>query len=349
MAARYDREGADELVFLDITATVEGRAATLDVISQVAEQVFIPLTVGGGVQERGRRERAAARRRRQGRAEQRRGARAGAAAALRRPLRHAVHGGRDRRQAGHGRATAGRCSSTPGAPPPGATPWSGRSRPPAERGAGEVLLTSMDRDGTGEGYDLDLLQAVTSAVRVPVIASGGAGEARSLRRGAHRGPGGRRARGEPPALRRADDPRDQGVPGRSERVTVRTMSDARGSRSGRSGRPALGRPRADPGDRAGRRERRGPDAGLGQPRGARAHARRGPDGLLEPLAPGAVAQGRHQRPRPALGGAPRRLRRATRSSRGSTRRAPPVTRASGAASIRGPRAPTPQGRLARPC
>ena len=152
LAARYDREGADELVFLDITATVEGRAATLDVIAQTAEQVFIPLTVGGGVQDRGRRQRAAARRRRQGRAEQRRRARSRAAAAVRRPVRHAVHGGGDRRQAPRGRGRGGwEVFVDAGRTGTGrdAVEWAVEAT--TERGAGEVLLTSMDRDGTGDG------------------------------------------------------------------------------------------------------------------------------------------------------------------------------------------------------
>ncbi len=174
LAAHYDREGADELVFLDITATLEGRAATLDVISRVAEQVFIPLTVGGGVRDEDDVDDAATRGRRQGRVEQRRRARSGAAAALRRPVRDPVHGDRDRRQAIGRRQWEVFVDA--GGTATGATPWRGPSRPPRSCGAGEVLLTSMDRDGTGEGYDLDLLRAIADAVRVPVVASGGAGD-----------------------------------------------------------------------------------------------------------------------------------------------------------------------------
>ncbi|MGZ4151657.1 MAG: imidazole glycerol phosphate synthase subunit HisF [Actinomycetota bacterium] len=174
MAAMYDRDGADELVFLDITATVEGREATLAVVSQTAEQVFIPLTVGGGVRD-----------------EEGVNAllRAGAdkvslnSAAVRDPAmlqRCADRFGtqcmvvaidaRRHPAADHwdvlidsGRTSTGR----------DAVGWAVEAT--AERGAGEILLTSMDRDGTGEGYDLDLLRAITSAVSVPVIASGGAG------------------------------------------------------------------------------------------------------------------------------------------------------------------------------
>ena len=136
LAARYDADGADELVFLDITATVEGRDATDDVIARTAEQVFIPLTVGGGVRERRRRPAAASRRRRQGRVEQRRGARPGPALALRRHLRRAVRRDRDRRRPAQrsgwevfvdaGRTPTGR----------DAVEWAAEAT--AERGAGEV-------------------------------------------------------------------------------------------------------------------------------------------------------------------------------------------------------------------
>ncbi len=172
LAARYDREGADELVFLDITATVEGRKATLDVIARTAEQVFIPLTVGGGVRSE---------------EDVRELLRAGAdkvainTAAVREPAlltRCAERFGTQcmviaidakRRDGGwEVYVDAGRT-------PTGldAVAWAREAT--VERGAGEVLLTSMDRDGTGEGYDLELLRAVAEAVPVPVVASGGAG------------------------------------------------------------------------------------------------------------------------------------------------------------------------------
>ena len=174
LAARYDTEGADELVFLDITATVDGRAATIDVISETAEQVFIPLTVGGGVR---------------GEEDVRILLQAGAdkvginSAAVRDPAVLARCADRfgtqcmviaidaKQRPAGGwdvfidaGRTPTGR----------DAVEWAVEAT--AEHGAGEILLTSMDRDGTGEGYDLELLQAVADAVAVPVVASGGAGE-----------------------------------------------------------------------------------------------------------------------------------------------------------------------------
>ena len=172
LAARYDAAGADELVFLDITATVEGRAATLDVIGRTAEQVFIPLTVGGGVR---------------GEDDVRTLLRAGAdkvavnTAAVRDPgmlARCAARFGTQcmviaidaRRRDGSWEVVV-----EAGRTPTGldAVAWAAEA---TERlGAGEVLLTSMDRDGTKGGYDLELLRAVADAVPVPVVASGGAG------------------------------------------------------------------------------------------------------------------------------------------------------------------------------
>jgi cyclase len=172
LASRYDRDGADELVFLDITATVEGREATFDVISRTAEQVFIPLTVGGGVREPD---------------DVKRLLRAGAdkvsmnSAAVRDPdllSRCADRFGTqciviaiDAKRADHGwevHIDAGRT-------PTGLDAIAWAAEATTNRGAGEILLTSMDRDGTGEGYDLELLEAVRDATTVPVIASGGAG------------------------------------------------------------------------------------------------------------------------------------------------------------------------------
>jgi len=174
LAARYDADGADELVFLDITATVQDRAATYDVISRTAEQVFIPLTVGGGVREAD---------------DVKRLLRAGAdkvslnSAAVRDPellSRCSERFGAQctviaidakRRPDGGGWEVfidAGRTATKRDA-----VAWA--SEATALRGAGEILLTSMDADGTGLGYDLDLCRAVSEAVPVPVIASGGAG------------------------------------------------------------------------------------------------------------------------------------------------------------------------------
>jgi imidazole glycerol-phosphate synthase subunit HisF len=171
LAARYDEEGADELVFLDISATVEGRAATFDVISRTAESVFIPLTVGGGVRTQG---------------DVRDMLRAGAdkvslnTAAVRDPellagcaerfgtqcMVVAIDAKRD--------GPSWRVHVEAGRSPTDldAVEWAAKA---AELGAGEILLTSIDRDGTGEGYDLDLLRAVADAIPVPLVASGGAG------------------------------------------------------------------------------------------------------------------------------------------------------------------------------
>lgn len=184
-AARYDAEGADELVFLDISASPEARQTTLEMVGRVAESIFIPFTVGGGI-----------------RAVADAGAalRAGAdkvcvnTAAVRDPplvsrlaesfgtqcivaavdvkriggkLAVMVNGGREET-------------------PLEAIDWIGRLE---ALGAGEILLTSMDRDGTGLGYDLPLLAAASSIVSIPVIASGGAGRlehlAEAFEAGAH--------------------------------------------------------------------------------------------------------------------------------------------------------------------
>ena len=175
LAAHYDREGADELVFLDITATLEDRAATLDIIARTAEQVFIPLTVGGGVREKSDVDALL---------------RAGAdkvavnSAAVREPAllqRTADRFGTQcmviaidakRRTGGEGWEVFVDAGRTPAGRD--AIEWAVEAT--TERGAGEVLLTSMDRDGTGEGYDLDLLRTIAEEVRVPVVASGGAGD-----------------------------------------------------------------------------------------------------------------------------------------------------------------------------
>ena len=179
LARLYDAEGADELVFLDITASSDNRETIYDVVRATAEQVFIPLTVGGGVRSA---------------ADARRLLRAGAdkvslnTAAVERPellsevaeafgtqcvvaaidarrgdgLPEAaevfVHGGRTRTERR-------------------VVDWAAECE---RRGAGEILLTSMDRDGTKAGFDTDLLAAVAQAVNVPVIASGGAGNVQHM-------------------------------------------------------------------------------------------------------------------------------------------------------------------------
>jgi cyclase len=177
LAARYDEDGADELVFLDITASSDGRGILLEAVRRTADQVFIPLTVGGGLGSLDDIDELL---------------RAGAdkvslnTAALQRPALiteaaerfgeqcivvaidvrrsdggYAVytHGGRQRTERD-------------------ALDWAVEA---TERGAGELLVTSMERDGTGTGYDLDLVDALVRAVPTPVIASGGAGEPEHLR------------------------------------------------------------------------------------------------------------------------------------------------------------------------
>ena len=174
LAARYDAEGADELVFLDITASSDGRDTIVDMVYRTAEQVFIPFTVGGGIRSV---------------EDARRMLRAGAdkvsvntaavAAAgadrrdrhrVRRPVRACARSTPSARPGGSG----SRCTCTVGARRPASTRSSGPRRGRA-LGAGEILLTSMDRDGTRDGFDLALTRAIGDAVGVPVIASGGVG------------------------------------------------------------------------------------------------------------------------------------------------------------------------------
>ena len=181
-ALAYDAQGADELVFLDITASHEERAIMLDVVRRTAEGIYMPLTVGGGIRSI---------------EDIRTLLRAGAdkvslnTAALERPelIRDAAQrfGSQcivvaidAKREPGvqrswgvythGGRRPAGR----------DAVQW---AREVEALGAGEILLTSMDRDGTGDGYDLELTRAVSEATSVPVIASGGAGTLEHLRQG----------------------------------------------------------------------------------------------------------------------------------------------------------------------
>ena len=174
MARVYDAEGADELVFLDITASSGSRETTYDVVRRTAEQVFIPLTVGGGVRQPDDVDRLL---------------RAGAdkvgvnTAAVERPelLRECARrfGSQcvvlsvDARRGGD-TASGFEVTTHGGRKGTGidAVEWAARGE---ELGVGEVLLNSMDADGTRQGYDVEMLRAVRQAVRVPVIASGGAG------------------------------------------------------------------------------------------------------------------------------------------------------------------------------
>ena len=184
LAAHYDREGADELIFLDITATSDKRSTVVELARRAADEVFVPFTIGGGVREV---------------ADAQAVLDAGAdkvsinSAAVGRPgadrrargrLRRAVRGAGDRRQAARRRHVGGLRRRRPHARPGSdALAW---AREGVERGAGEILLTSMDRDGTKDGYDLSLTMAVSGAVDVPVIASGGVGTPQHMVEGAAR-------------------------------------------------------------------------------------------------------------------------------------------------------------------
>ena len=182
-AEAYDAQGADELTFLDITASHENRETIVDVVRRTAERVFMPLTVGGGIREI---------------ADIRRMLNAGAdkvsinTAAVQRPdfVREAAErfGSQCTVVAIDARRVPG---SDPGAwevythggrNPTGidAVEWAARME---SYGAGEILLTSMDKDGTKDGYDLELTRAVADRVRLPVIASGGVGTLEHIRQG----------------------------------------------------------------------------------------------------------------------------------------------------------------------
>jgi imidazole glycerol-phosphate synthase subunit HisF len=184
-ALAYDAQGADELVFLDITASHEARDTMLDVVRRTAEGIYMPLTVGGGIRTV---------------EDVRRLLRAGAdkislnTAALERPtvIREAVE--RFGSQCIVVAIDARRESGRPDEPPRWGVYTHGGRRPAGRDaiewareavalGAGEILLTSMDRDGTKDGYDLELTRAVSQSLSVPVIASGGAGSLEHLYEG----------------------------------------------------------------------------------------------------------------------------------------------------------------------
>jgi cyclase len=183
LAAHYDAEGADELVFLDITATSDKRATVVELARRAADEVFVPFTIGGGVREV---------------ADAQAVLDAGAdkvsvnSAAVARPELidelARVFGDQcvvlaidaKRGASGWEVFVAGGRTATGRE----AVEW---AREGVARGAGEILLTSMDRDGTRDGYDLSLLTAISEAVDVPVIASGGAGEPRHLVEGLQAG------------------------------------------------------------------------------------------------------------------------------------------------------------------
>ncbi|MFN0250864.1 MAG: imidazole glycerol phosphate synthase subunit HisF [Kofleriaceae bacterium] len=185
-AAAYEAQGADELCYLDISASPEGRSTLVDLVARTADQIFAPLTVGGGVRTVADAERLLD---------------AGAdkiavnTAAIRTPelvtacaqrfgsqaIVVAIDAKRD-----VGPAVSWQVFSHGGRTPEGldALVWCKRV---AELGAGEILLTSMDRDGTGQGYDTDLITRVTTSVTIPVIASGGVGELAHLADGLEAG------------------------------------------------------------------------------------------------------------------------------------------------------------------
>ncbi|HEY0479415.1 MAG TPA: imidazole glycerol phosphate synthase subunit HisF [Kofleriaceae bacterium] len=174
-AAAYDAQGADEVCYLDISASPEGRSTLLDVVARTADQVFAPLTVGGGVRSVGDAERLLD---------------AGAdkiainTAAIRSPALVTAAAARFGSQA---IVVAIDAKRVPGDGPLRWEVYSHGGRTPegldaldwcrrvAELGAGEILLTSMDRDGTGAGYDTELLARVAASVSIPLIASGGVG------------------------------------------------------------------------------------------------------------------------------------------------------------------------------
>jgi imidazole glycerol-phosphate synthase subunit HisF len=176
LAAHYDAEGADELIFLDITATSDKRATVVELARRAADEVFVPFTIGGGVREV---------------ADAHGVLDAGAdkvsinSAAVARPglidELAQVFGAQcvvlavDAKRAGAGWEVYVAGGRTPTGRD--AEQW---IREGVSRGAGEILLTSMDRDGTGAGYDTELLRAISGAVDVPVIASGGVGEPQHL-------------------------------------------------------------------------------------------------------------------------------------------------------------------------
>jgi cyclase len=171
LARRYNVEGIDEVVVLDITATLESRQTLARTIRAVAQEIFLPLTVGGGIRSEADAEAVIE---------------AGAdkvslnTAALRQPQLIATLAGRygsqavivaiDAKRAADGFAVFVRSGTTDAARD--AVAW---AREAEDRGAGEILLTSMDRDGTKAGFDCDMTAAVSDAVNIPVIASGGAG------------------------------------------------------------------------------------------------------------------------------------------------------------------------------
>ena len=176
LAKAHAASGADEIVLLDISAAHQRRATLLDTVRRAAAELFIPFTVGGGIRTpRGCRS-SIRRGSRQDQHQFRRVRGSNPDHTDRRALRLAGRGRCDRCQARAKARNVGKPSRQGGRTATGrdAVEW---AREAESRGAGEILLTSMDRDGTGAGFDCDLTRAVADSVRIPVIASGGAGGA----------------------------------------------------------------------------------------------------------------------------------------------------------------------------
>ena len=321
IAARYNEQGADELTFLDITATSDDRDLILHIIEAVASQVFIPH----------RRRRRAHRGRRAAPAQRRRGQDQLQLAAIanghdRRPgpVRRPVHRGGHRCQAAQrrdaaSRDPAGTCTATAAA-----QHRAGRGRLGAEmarRGAGEILLTSMDRDGTKSGFDLELTRAVSDAVPVPVIASGGVGTSTT----------------SPTASSRAA-PTPCWPPASSTTASTRSRRRSSMAQRGDSGPPVADQGQYVPwigsirssGMRRGsspssprKRPRRRADVRLDGPRGPAQDGRTRARGVLQSFARQAVVQGRGVRPRAAGARDPHGLRQRRAAAEGDPGRAIP--------------------------
>ena len=270
VAARYEEEGADELVFLDITASHEGRDIMLDVVRRTAEQVFMPLTVGGGIRtiedirallNAGSDKvsiNSAACKDPQFVAEAAQRFGSQCIVVNIDPKRVRVQGsgsGEDRDRTGteQGRRHAdpripnlaeperrslARSTSTAAALPTGleAVAWAKRVE---ELGAGEIVLTSMDCDGTKDGYDLEITRAVSEAVSIPVVASGGAGRPEHLADAILLGKARRRLGREHFSLRRVYDPANKRDHGRAGNPAC--GCEGKHSRRGRSSRAELAR------------------------------------------------------------------------------------------------------------